>query len=350
MQRFTENNRTLTSNVIVSIVIPHYERLELLKETLHTVHLQSIPNWEAIVVDDGSCDTVYRSVQQLGSDRVKISRRTTGVKGPSACRNLGIQTAIGEYVLFLDSDDLLAPNSVEHRLEVARSRNDLDMLVFPVELFENTPGDLRQPWNDMRNGPFPDPLRRFLISDPPWCVSSTLWKRGALLSIGGFNESIMYGDDSDLHIRALLAKLEYQQYPNAQPDVYIRRSAISRITNSCSPKLLESRRTRLHEGTAALRRFAASEKLLELWEGQYFVEGEFLVFTQDDSRKEIARLKELWQKDYPKNRLRNRSAYWYLRFCSIFRTRCYLAVRIARRLAMLAFPRGWFPDQLKRKG
>jgi glycosyltransferase involved in cell wall biosynthesis len=68
--------------VIVSIVIPHYERLELLKETLHTVHLQSIPNWEAIVVDDGSCDTVYRSVQQLGSDRVKISRRTTGVKGP----------------------------------------------------------------------------------------------------------------------------------------------------------------------------------------------------------------------------------------------------------------------------
>ena len=199
----------------------------------------------------------------------------------------------------------------------------------------------------MRKGIFPEPLRRFLVSDGPWCVSSALWKRDAIEKIGGFNEAIMYGDDADLHIRALLKGLKYEEYPDAKPDVYIRRSEVARITKGCSPRLLESRRTRLTEGTKALRHFQSSNELLKLWEGQYFVEGEFIVFNQENPSSELLALKKLWAADFNNRAFQKRLAYCYWHFCVIFRSRFYLAVRLARRLAFLAFPSEWFPSHLK---
>lgn len=334
-------------NPFISIVIPHFERFELLQETIRSLESQTINCWEAIIVDDGSCNSTYTKVQSLASEKIKISQRQEGPKGPSRCRNLGIQKARGEYILFLDSDDLLAPSCIAQRLAVAKSRNQLEMWVFPVELFQKSPGDWKQPWNDMRKGAFPDPLRRFLVSDCPWCVSSALWKREALEQIGGFNESIMYGDDADLHIRALLNGLKYEEYPDAQPDVYIRRSDIVRITNSRRPDLLESRRIRLSEGTKTLRQHNAPKEFMELWEGQYFVEGEFLVFTQENPSSDLKALKRLWAADFANRAFRKSLAYVYWKFCSTFRKRFYLAVRLARRMAFLLFPSAWFPSQMK---
>jgi glycosyltransferase involved in cell wall biosynthesis len=311
------------------------------------VEAQTIPNWEVIVVDDGSSNSTYAKLMSMASNRIHISRRTSGPKGPSLCRNLGIQKAKGDYVLFLDSDDLLSPTCLEERLAVAKSHRDRELWVFPVILFRNSPGDLNEPWNDMRKGTFPDPLRRFLVSDCPWCVSSALWKRDALEKIGGFNESILYGDDADLHIRALLNGLKYEEYPDSKPDVNIRRSDVARITNGYSPELLQSRRTRLSEGTKALKHFHSSNELLKLWEGQYFVEGEFLVFNQENPSSDLLALKMLWAADFKNRAFQKRLAYCYWQFCASFRKRFYFAVRLARRLALLAFPSEWFPSQMK---
>jgi glycosyltransferase involved in cell wall biosynthesis len=332
---------------LISIVIPHFERFELLQATIRSLETQTINCWEAIIVDDGSCNSTYTKVQSLASEKIRISQRQEGPKGPSKCRNLGIQKAQGDYILFLDSDDLLAPSCLDQRIAVAKSRDHLEMWVFPVELFRNCPGDLNQPWNNMRKGVFPDPLRRFLVSDCPWCVSSALWKRGAIERIGGFNESIMYGDDADLHIRALLNGLKYEEYPDTQPDVYIRRSDVVRITNTCRPELLESRRIRLREGTKTLRRHNAPNELLEIWEGQYFVEGEFLVFTQQNPRSDLRALKSLWSSDFESLSLRKQLAFCYFEFCTFFRKRFYLLLRIARRIAMRLFPSHWFPSCMK---
>jgi glycosyltransferase involved in cell wall biosynthesis len=332
---------------IVSVIIPHFERAELLKETLRSIENQSCSQWEAIVVDDGSDREVFQKVTKFGSDKVRVLQREGGIKGPSRCRNIGIEAARGDYILFLDSDDLLASHCIEQRLSETTKSSDADLWVFPVELFRQTPGDMRQQWNDMRRGKFPDPLRRFLVSDSPWCVSSTLWRREALRKLGGFNERVMYGDDADLHIRALLSKLSFLEYPDAVPDVYIRRSEAARITNSCGPKLLESRRVRLDEGTRNLEKYRASGSLTELWEGQYFVEGEFLMFTQEGAQQELLSLLKLWSKNYPASSQRIRLASLYFRLGYFFRQRWYLAVRLARRLAMQIFPTGWFPSQLQ---
>ncbi|MFM7830855.1 MAG: hypothetical protein ACKPJD_03655, partial [Planctomycetaceae bacterium] len=117
-----------------------------------------------------------------------------------------------------------------------------DALVFPVMLFRQQPGDWNTLWNSLQGE---DPALRFLTSDPPWQTSSVLWRRAALESIAGFNEAVMYGDDSELHARALISGIGFEIQPAQLPDVFIRRSAVERITNTVSDGLLNSRLKRL---------------------------------------------------------------------------------------------------------
>lgn len=331
---------------LASVVIPHFERPELLRETLDSVCTQTTSNWEVIVVDDGSSADVYSRIKALSSDKIHIIQRQDGLKGPSRCRNLGIQAAKGDYILFLDSDDLLAPHCIETRLHKAQQFHQNDLWAFPVELFREHPGDMKQSWNDMQKGTFKDPLSRFLVSDSPWCVSSPIWRRESLQALNGFNEAVMYGDDADLHIRALLSGFRYLQFPNEQPDVFIRRAEVARITNTLSPKLLESRLSRLKEGTSTLLNAKATPELMTLWEGQYFVEGEFLLFNQPSPRHELSQLISTWRKKYPNSRNKIRLANLYFQTACSCNKRLFIVTRIMRRIMMKIFPPSWFPAQL----
>ena len=89
-----------------SVVIATYERLDLLKATLESVWAQSFHSYEVIVVDDGSTDGTVDYLLGLG-DRVTIIVQRNA--GPGAARNAGAEVATGEYVAFLDSDDLWFP-------------------------------------------------------------------------------------------------------------------------------------------------------------------------------------------------------------------------------------------------
>ncbi len=246
--------------------------------------------------------------------------------------------------MFLDSDDLLAPNCIQQRLDVAAAHPNCDFWVFPAELFRHTPGDLQQPWNTMTERG--DDLERFLRSDGPWCVSSGLWTRQALRRLGGFNERVMYGDDADLHIRALLTGLTFQQFPAQPPDVFVRRSDAPRITGSgASALLLESRLVRLTEGTRSLAAAETPARLRLIWQGQYLMEAEFLLFNLKNPRPLIKKLIKLWNQDYQNSTatFSRRIAECYLLWAELWLRRCYIQVRIARRVAMTLLPEVWFP-------
>jgi glycosyltransferase involved in cell wall biosynthesis len=90
----------------ISIVIPTYNRLGFLKETLHSVWAQAFLDYEVIVVDDGSTDGTREYLQGLG-DKVRFICQPN--RGPGAARNAGVREARGKYVAFLDSDDLWLP-------------------------------------------------------------------------------------------------------------------------------------------------------------------------------------------------------------------------------------------------
>ncbi|GDX94335.1 hypothetical protein LBMAG46_43450 [Planctomycetia bacterium] len=328
------------SQTEVCVVIPHFNRAGLLRQTLDSILRQTSTGWQVIVVDDGSESSEWERILTYANSRIRIIRREDGYKGPSRCRNLGWQAAQAEMILFLDSDDLLGDWCVQQRLAAAHASQNADAWIFPVMLFRNQPGDMRFLWNRMEAS---GNLERFLVSDPPWHTSSTLWRRRTLEKLGGFNEHVMYGDDADLHMRGLLQAVNFQQLPDALPDVFIRRADQLRITGTNSPDLLESRMVRLRAGTQMLKKMSELRHYQQLWQGQYFRECEFLLFNAPDSRNRIRWTLRAWRSDWPGFSVVRVIAASYLWLACVCRHRAYLLLRIGRRICMCVLPAGFFP-------
>ena len=321
-------------------MIPHFNRVELLKETLHSIQAQNYSAWEVIVVDDGSTDEQWGALQNLGSERIRILRRLDGYKGPSRCRNLGAAAAAGDFLVFVDSDDLLAPWCLERRINEVVQHLDADFWVFQVMLFKHNPGDIDLGWNRLEGE---NDLDRFLRPDPPWHTTSPIWRRRAFLDIGGFNEKVFGWDDADLHIKALLHGLPYCKFTQLLPDAFIRRSDTERMSNSGSQLTLDQRLDRLTEGFRLLRTFNAATEKTALWEGRYFIEAEAVLFTESRPKTLVLGIIERWEVDYQPSLLLKSFVRIYFRAGLLCRDRAYLLLRIARRLAMLVLPRTFFP-------
>lgn len=133
----------------VSVVIPLFNRAELIRETLDSLRVQTLTRWEAIVVDDGSTDAGPEVVQEMGGEdpRIRFLRRSAQQKGASVCRNEGLNAARADFVVFLDSDDCLAPHCLARRAAKLNAHPELAFAVFGAELFESVPGDLNLQWN-----------------------------------------------------------------------------------------------------------------------------------------------------------------------------------------------------------
>lgn len=96
---------------LVSVIIPCYNALPFLKETLTSVFYQSYPNIEVIVIDDGSTDGSYEYVESLNKSHLTLVKNKG--KGACAARNYGLKLATGVYIQFLDADDLLSADKIE---------------------------------------------------------------------------------------------------------------------------------------------------------------------------------------------------------------------------------------------
>jgi len=103
----------------VSICIPTYNRKHYLKETLNSVLAQTYKDYEIVVVDDGSTDGTKEMINQLG---VPITYYWQQNSGDAAARNKLVELARGEYISFIDSDDLLLPDAVERMVKVMESK------------------------------------------------------------------------------------------------------------------------------------------------------------------------------------------------------------------------------------
>jgi glycosyltransferase involved in cell wall biosynthesis len=226
----------------VSIVIPTKDRAALLRQTLESVRAQTFAAWEALVVDDHSADETPQMVRDLTAvdPRVRLIPLADGRAGGPAARNDGIGQSRGEFVIFLDSDDLLAPHCLQQRVDVMRRAPELDFAVFPCRLFLETPGDLALLWNADTGG---DDLDRFLDIDVPWQTTSPIWRRSALDRVGPWDERARTAQDWEFHIRALVRGLKYDRI--GRPDCYWRRPSAERDTigksSAMEPDYIRSR-------------------------------------------------------------------------------------------------------------
>ena len=135
----------------VSIIIPTFNRAHTLKKTLKSVQNQTHQNWECIVIDDGSEDSTDSLLLEfLEDDRFHYIKRPENLsKGAATCRNIGLDKSTGDYIQFLDSDDLLDKFKLQKQLQIDCSKEDLLIckwggIVFKhgreeINLYENIP-------------------------------------------------------------------------------------------------------------------------------------------------------------------------------------------------------------------
>lgn len=202
----------------ISVITATKNRLNLLCQTMDSVQRQSYDAWEHIVVDDGSddgtCEEVNRRME--GDSRIRYVRRIGGKVGANVCRNIGISESSAEFIVFLDSDDLLAPDCLGRRVATMQRNLDLDFATFQAGVFVHTVGDIRSEIDPQLTG---DDLLRFLFFECPWIITGPVWRRASLLRLGPFDESLPSWQDIELHIRAITAGFRYLRFPKVDHHV-----------------------------------------------------------------------------------------------------------------------------------
>jgi glycosyltransferase involved in cell wall biosynthesis len=218
LSRFVSPLARLTMNPSVSIITPTKNRSKLLCEAMDSVQRQTFHQWEHIIVDDGSDDGTCEEVtRRMAADsRIRYVRRVGERSGANVCRNIGIAESSGEFVVFLDSDDLLVPSCLERRVDVMQRNLDLDFATFQTEVFEHAVGDIRREFDPQLQG---DDLLRFLFFECPWIITGPVWRRASLLRLGLFDESLPSWQDIDLHVRAITAGFRYLRFPDVDHHV-----------------------------------------------------------------------------------------------------------------------------------
>jgi glycosyltransferase involved in cell wall biosynthesis len=178
----------------VSVVVPSFDRVELVQRALRSVLAQSVSPGEIVVVDDGSRDGTAEVVRESFPQVRLVRQRHAGV---SAARNRGIAEARGRWLAFLDSDDEWRPRKLERQLAALASRPDL-FVCHSDEIW-------------IRDGRRVNPGRRhrkkggFIFAEClPLCAmspSSVLLERRVLERVGLFDESLPACEDYDLWLR-----------------------------------------------------------------------------------------------------------------------------------------------------
>ena len=126
---------------LISVIMPLYNAEKYLEAALTSVQHQTYPNWELIIINDASTDGSALVARKFFSEDPRIRYENLSVnKGTAHCRNRAIHLAKGDYIAFLDSDDLWAPDKLELQLQFMEKRNcDVS---FSSYLFVNEEGNL----------------------------------------------------------------------------------------------------------------------------------------------------------------------------------------------------------------
>jgi glycosyltransferase involved in cell wall biosynthesis len=186
----------------VSVVISFLNEERFLEDAIRSVYAQTCPDWELILVDDGSSDRsseIAKRYAERDPARVRyLDHPGHGNLGPSAARNLGVAAAHGEWIAFLDGDDVWLPNRLERGVALAVAHPDAEMIYGRTEYWRSwdatasPQSDHIQPHYFRANRVLPPPklLVGYLSLRAAYpCMGSVLVRRRAYLAVGGFEES-----------------------------------------------------------------------------------------------------------------------------------------------------------------
>ncbi|MEA5566120.1 glycosyltransferase family 2 protein [Anabaena sp. UHCC 0399] len=235
---------------LISIIIPSYNAAPWIEETLKSALAQTWKNKEIIVVDDGSTDNSLQIAKKFISLGVKVISQNN--RGASAARNRGFQESQGDFIQYLDADDLLAPDKIEKQLEILNSPNNLQYIASGewARFYQNPQEALflaQSIWQDMSPVDLlVEAWENHLMMHPAaWLVPRKIAEKAGL-----WNESLSLNDDGEYFCRVLLASQGVKFCQGAKS--YYRSGNSNSLSGSKSSRAWESAFSTLELGTSNL--------------------------------------------------------------------------------------------------
>ena len=205
---------------LVSILIPCYNAEKWVRQCIQSALDQTYPNKEVIVVNDGSSDNSLEIIKSFDN---KIKWETGSHRGANAVRNQLLGLSRGEWLQYLDADDYLEPNKIAEQVNFLQNIKNADIICSPVIVEENFSGTLKKYLLEM-----PD-KGDFYINFIRWGslqTSGMLWKKNALLDIGGWKDEQMVCQEHELMLRLIKGNKIFRLYNNAN-SIYVIYSELS---------------------------------------------------------------------------------------------------------------------------
>ncbi|MCP5002593.1 MAG: glycosyltransferase [Planctomycetes bacterium] len=226
-----------TKKPLVSVVIPTFNSGKFVVQAVKSVLEQSYRSLEVLVVDDGSTDNTKVLLSDF-NDSIKYHYREN--KGPSAARNFGIKMAKGEYVSFLDADDLWIPGKIEVQLDFFERYRDLGLLFSDVEEFDEDKilpkrfsYAVQSYGKDGASQVYFQEAYVKLLMNNFICTSTVMVRSESFKKAGFFDESLRIVEDRDMWLRiaahfkiarlplVLTKKRKHDSNISANPEIHI---------------------------------------------------------------------------------------------------------------------------------
>lgn len=269
-------------NPTVSVIIPAYKVAPFIGETLSSVFAQTFKDFEVIVINDGSPDTLLFE-KEIESFRAGIIYLKQSNKGAGAARNTGLTVAKGEFVAFLDGDDIWLPEFLSEQLRLIRSDGGYDLVYADAINFSQAG---TAPTTNMALNPSHGDVtfKKLLCGDCNVVTSSVVARREPIIHIGCFDERFVNSQDFDLWLRLLKdakAKITYQRKVLVRRRIYLGSLASDPLRSFAGElAVLESMRQRTDltdtEGGVLERTLRKRQATVEVLKGkQQLAQGEF---------------------------------------------------------------------------
>jgi glycosyltransferase involved in cell wall biosynthesis len=179
----------------VSVVIPVYNRPYLVVEAISSIQRQSDVDVEILVVDDGSTDRTVEVVRRLSEADKRVRLICSKHSGPAAARNIGVAAARGDFLTFLDSDDLCPKGRIRRQIDKLESRFEVFAVVGAILGFDAL---------DAAGEPVPAPVH---IPYHNAALHSATFRTQEFRSFGPLDEALAFAEDVDFFLRLLEANV-----------------------------------------------------------------------------------------------------------------------------------------------
>lgn len=219
---------------MISVIIPTCNYGKYILQALHSLQNQSYSDWECIIVDDGSTDNTRQIVLQAQMADKRIIYLHQQNSGPAIARNLGIEKSKGEFIFFLDADDILEKDKLKSHIKVFEKFPDTDIAYGDVRYFmDGESGSLfyslkpeNLPWTAKYSGPG-NGLVDLIIKQNVMVTSSPLIKKEVLEKTGSFDPKLLKLEDWELFQRWAINNYMFRYVDSPNSFVLIRAHSTS---------------------------------------------------------------------------------------------------------------------------